>query len=242
MQDVPRPQGRDRLRRRAARSPRPAPGSRARAAPAPEDVRREEVDGTEFAVVASRPSVATPSMSCRASSRPWSRAADPSRHALGQPACRRGRLPALLAPIRWLVCKLGGDGGGDLLRADVRRRDLRATGCSARRSSSYRAEHYEQHLAETEGGRLAAERRRLIVEGSGAHAGPSSSAATWFDPGDVLARRTTSPSGRRVARGSARRRPSAPAWPRAHHGHAEPSALFPGEGRRRPPRCRCSST
>jgi len=152
----------------------------------PEDVRREVVDGTEFAVV-------------RVESE--RRSADEvlpevvSRLVTGLQiprGMRWGARPAGSAeylrfsrPIRWLVCKLGDVTiGGEfygLPLGDVSR-GHRVLGGPV---SVTAADRYEEHLAAQKVIVSQAERRRLIVEGLDARA--AESGGEWSDPGDVLA-------------------------------------------------------
>ena len=152
----------------------------------PEDVRRETVDGTEFAVVrveAGR----------RAASDVLPGLLPALITGLQIPrGMRWGSRPAGEAdylrfsrPIRWLVCKLGGTTvattfygltSGDLSQGH------RVLGAPLVIDT---AEHYEKLLAEQKVVVSQQERRRLIVEGLDARA--AELGGEWSDPGDVLA-------------------------------------------------------
>jgi len=152
----------------------------------PEDVRREVVDGTEFAVVrveAERrdaasvlpglvPALVTGLQISRGMR--WG----------GRPAGEADYL-RFSRPIRWLVCKLGdqtletafyGLTGGDVTQGH------RVLGAPL---IVDKAEHYEKHLAAQKVIVSQHERRRLILEGLDAHA--AELGGQWSDPGDVLA-------------------------------------------------------
>ena len=167
----------------------------------PEDVRREVVDGTEFAVV---------------------RVEAERRYAVD---VLPGLIPALVTglqiprgmrwgsrpageadylrfsrPIRWLVCKLGGTTveatfygltSGDVTQGH------RVLGAPI---IIDKAEHYEKHLAEQKVVASQHERRRLIVEGLDAHA--AELGGEWSDPGDVLAEAVYLAEWPSVARGA----------------------------------------
>ena len=167
----------------------------------PEDVRREVVDGTEFAVVrveAERrdaadvlpgliPALVTGLQIPRGMR--WG----------GRPAGEAEYL-RFSRPIRWLVCKLGaktveatfyGLTSGDVTQGH------RVLGAPV---VIDRAEHYEKHLAEQKVVVSQQERRRLIVEGLDARA--AELGGEWSDPGDVLAEAVYLAEWPSVARGA----------------------------------------
>ena len=152
----------------------------------PEDVRRETVDGTEFAVVrveAERretidvlpglvPALVTGLQIPRGMR--WG-----SRPAGAAEYLRFSR------PIRWLVAKLGGTtieaAFYGLTSGDVTQ-GHRVLGAPLIIDE---AEHYEEHLREQKVVASQHERRRMIVEGLDARA--AELGGEWSDPGDVLA-------------------------------------------------------
>jgi len=167
----------------------------------PEDVRREVVDGTEFAVVrveAERraaafvlpgliPALVTGLQIPRGMR--WG----------GRPAGEADYL-RFSRPIRWLVCKLGGKtvaatfygvSCGDVTQGH------RVLGGP---QVIDKAEHYEELLAEQKVVVSQEERRRLIVAGLDAHAAALGGA--WSDPGDVLAEAVYLAEWPSVARGA----------------------------------------
>jgi glycyl-tRNA synthetase beta chain len=152
----------------------------------PEDVRRETVDGTEFAVVkvdAERSEAVSvlPALVPRLVT------------GLQIPrGMRWGRRPAgeddylrFSRPIRWLVSLLGSHAVAGsfygLAFGDVSQ-GHRVLGAPI---IIDRAEHYERHLAEQKVIVSHGVRRQLIVDGLDAHAAELGGA--WSDPGDVLA-------------------------------------------------------
>ena len=167
----------------------------------PEDVRREVVDGTEFAVVrveAERrdaasvlpgliPALVTGLQIPRGMR--WG----------GRPAGEADYL-RFSRPIRWLVCKLGGHTvvatfysltSGDVTQGH------RVLGAPV---VINRAEKYEELLAEQKVIVSQQERRRLIVSGLDARAAELGGA--WSDPGDVLAEAVYLAEWPSVARGA----------------------------------------
>ncbi len=138
-------------------------------------------------------------------------------------------------PIRWLVCKLGGD-------------DRRGSASTASPFGDVtqghrvlgapviidKADHYERHLAEQKVDRLAARApaadrrgsRRARRRAGRRVVGPRRRARRGRLPGRVAQRRRAAPSP-----SSHLRLPD----DGADHGHAEPPALLPGARRRRPP-------
>ena len=167
----------------------------------PDDVRREVVEGTEFAVVrveAERraavdvlPGVVTRLVTGLQIPR----------------GMRWGRRPAGAAeylrfsrPIRWLVCKLGGrtvEGSFYGLPIGDVTQGHRVLGVPLRIDE---AEHYEKYLAEQSVIASQHERRRLITEGLDTHAAELGGA--WSDPGDVLAEAVYLAEWPSVARGA----------------------------------------
>jgi len=167
----------------------------------PADVRREVIEGTEFAVVrveAGRRDAADvlPDIVARLVT------------GLQIPrGMRWGKRPAGTAeylrfsrPIRWLVCKLGGrtvEGDFYGLRIGDVTQGHRVLGAPI---IIDKAEHYEKHLAEQKVIVSQHERRRLITEGLDAHAAELGGA--WSDPGDVLAEAVYLAEWPSVARGA----------------------------------------
>ena len=167
----------------------------------PEDVRREVVEGTEFAVVrveAERLDAADvlPDIVARLIT------------GLQIPrGMRWGRRPAGAAeylrfsrPIRWLACKLGGrtvEGSFYGLPIGDVTQGHRVLGAPV---IIDKAGHYEKHLAEQSVIASQHERRRLITEGLDAHAAELGGA--WSDPGGVLAEAVYLAEWPSVARGA----------------------------------------
>ena len=167
----------------------------------PADVRREVIEGTEFAVVrveAGRRDAADvlPDIVARLVT------------GLQIPrGMRWGKRPAGTAeylrfsrPVRWLVCKLGGrtvEGDFYGLRIGDVTQGHRVLGAPI---IIDKAEHYEKHLAEQKVIVSQHERRRLITEGLDAHAAELGGA--WSDPGDVLAEAVYLAEWPSVARGA----------------------------------------
>ncbi len=199
----------------------------------PEDVRREMVDGTEFAVVrveAERrdaadvlpgviPALITGLQIPR--------------------GMRWGRRPAGAAdylrfsrPIRWLVCKLGGTTiqaafygleCGDVTQGH------RVLGAPVIIDA---AGHYEKHLTEQKVIVSQHERRRLISEGLDARAAELD--GEWSDPGDVLAEAVYLAEWPSVARGAfaaGHLRLPAPVLITAMQSHQRYFPVRDGEGR-----------
>jgi glycyl-tRNA synthetase beta chain len=199
----------------------------------PEDVRREAVGGTEFAVVrveAERrdaadvlpgliPALVTGLQIPRGMR--WG-----SRPAGAADYLRFSR------PIRWLVCMLGGTlveatfyglASGDVTQGH------RVLGAPI---IIDKAEHYEMHLAEQKVIVSQHERRRLIVQGLDARA--AELGGEWSDPGDVLAEAVYLAEWPSVARGAfaaGHLRLPAPVLITAMQSHQRYFPLRDGDGR-----------
>jgi glycyl-tRNA synthetase beta chain len=152
----------------------------------PEDVRREVVDGTEFAVVrVEAPRAAATDVLPGLLARLVTGLQIPRGMRWGRRPAGEDEYLRFSRPIRWFVVMLGdqtiegsfyGLPVGDITQGH------RVLGAPVIIDT---AGHYERHLAEQKVIVSQHERRRLIVEGLDAHA--AALGGEWSDPGDVLA-------------------------------------------------------